>query len=73
MTRADITDTEDPFLTVSEREKEGRESGSCQDSLGGGFPPTELHCRVTLVFSSTSILRLLSSRGPRLSSSLMRR
>ena len=74
MTRADITDTEDPFFTVSEREKEGRESGRCQDSLGGGLPPTELHCRVTFVFSNTSIVSLWSSStSPRLSSSLMTR
>ena len=73
MTRADITDTEDPFLTVSEREKEGRESGRCQERRGGGFPPTELHSRVTLVFSNTSIVWLSSATSSKLPSSLMTR
>ena len=60
MTRADITDLEDPLLTVSASEKEGRESGSCQESFGGGFPPTEEHSRVTLVFSRMSMVWLVS-------------
>ena len=36
-------------------------SGSCQLSLGGGLPPTDRHRRVTLVFSSTSIVSSLAS------------
>ena len=76
MTRADITDMEDPLLTVSDSEKQGRESGRCQESFGGGFPPTEEHSRVTLVFSRMSMVSLSSLTAPAtpgLASSLMRR
>ena len=41
MTSTDITDTADPSLITSDREKDGTEGGSSQNSFGGGWPPTD--------------------------------
>ena len=56
MTSTDITDTADPSLITSDKEKDGTDGGNSQNNFGGGWPPTDLHSRVTLVFSSTWIV-----------------
>ena len=56
MTSTDITDTADPSLITSESEKDGTEGGNSQNNFGGGCPPTDIHSRVTFVFSNTWIV-----------------